>query len=169
MATIPNSIDGVVIEFGSDVVRDVSNEMLAAMTHAIVATVSGKTIEKLFISSAKDDHKCPSRHVTGNAVDISRINGLKIGVHYSSDPIIASIVDGLQTRFESAPKRRENFGPTIKKKSGKDFAIDDHDDHFHWSVDGDHSACRFKLLQRFESWWDGNTQLDPRRSEICDI
>lgn len=142
MPNIPTQIGGVTMEFDPGVNKDVSQNLLNAMSHAISANVvSGHTIEKLWVSSAKDSHSCPSRHVSGLAVDISRVNGKKISLHYSTDPSVKAIVDGLQSKFESAAGRRENYGPTIKKKLGQNNNVGGHGDHFHWSVDGDHSIC----------------------------
>jgi hypothetical protein len=44
------------------------------------------------------------------AVDISRVNGVKIGLRHSSDPFLNAIVEAIQTHFETYPHRRENFG-----------------------------------------------------------
>lgn len=70
----------------------------------------------------------------GKAVDISRINDMRISMHYPSDPTVKSIVDAIQERFELYPHRRENFGPSIKKKLGNNFNISGHHDHIHISV-----------------------------------
>ena len=96
----------------------------------------GYNLTKIYISSANDQHKSPSRHVAGNgkAVDISRINGNKLAIAYPSDTTVKAIVDAMQTEFENYAHRRENFGPFMKKKLGKDYAISGHGDHMHFSV-----------------------------------
>ena len=168
MPDIPSKIDGVTLEFAASVNKSITDELYAAMTGTITTNaVAGQVIEKLWISSARDSHNCPSRHVTGNGIDISRVNGKHISVHYTSDASIKAIVDGLQTKFESAPKRRENFGPTIKKKLGKDHAVTGHKDHFHWSVDGDHSECDKNLLEKFLGLF--RRKSSPDTPEICNI
>lgn len=145
LPNIPNKITGVSMTFAAGVDRNIAQNLLDAMQHTISSNaVPGETIETLWVSSAKDSHKCPSRHVSGLAVDISRVNGKRISTHYNSDVSIKAIVDGLQSLFESAPNRRENYGPTVQKKLGKDISVGGHSDHFHWSVDGDHSACATK-------------------------
>lgn len=168
MARIPDTINGVVIECAPTVNRDITSEMLAAMNAAIgKEAVQGHAIERLWISSARDSHSCPSRHVTGNGVDISRINGKHISVHYDSDRAVKAIVDGLQMRFEDAPARRENFGPTIQKKLGQDHPVPGHKDHFHWSVDGDHSACALRLW--LPKWiCEFFSPRSTRPPEVCD-
>jgi hypothetical protein len=150
MPQMPSVIGGVQMEFAPGVVNDISSEMLAALSQTISTNaVAGQTIEKLWVSSAKDSHTCPSRHVSGNAVDISRVNGKFVSTSYGPDASVKAIVDGLQLRFENASNRRENFGPTIKKKEGVDYDPGGHTDHFHWSVNGDHSVCAPSILQKF--------------------
>ena len=127
MSTIPDKINGVDLEFASDVDRDISDNLLDALKSAISNEINGYELKTLWISSAKDHHQCPSRHVSGNAVDVSRVNGMKLGVHYPNDSVVKNIVDGLQERYESSPKRRENFGPHFKKKEGVDKEVPGHE------------------------------------------
>lgn len=165
MAVIPSTINEVTIEFADAVNKDVTKELVDAMNHAIKKDVaSGRTLTKLWVSSANDQHSCPSRHATGNGVDISRVNGKYLSTSYDSDGEVKEIVDSLQTAFEGAPKRRENFGPTIQKKEGVDHPVSGHTDHFHWSVNGDHSGCA-GLLKRIWSFFFGNGR---GRAEVCD-
>lgn len=172
LPTIPDDINGVTMEFAKTVNKQVTDEMLEAMKATISSdAVSGEKIKKLWVSSAKDSHKCPSRHVTGNGVDISRVNGKFIVSSYDSDSSIKKIVDGLQNKFEDAPKRRENFGPTIKKKNGKDHSVSGHKDHFHWSVNGDHSECSKglkNLLENLRRRLFGQ-QTNTSSEEVCGI
>lgn len=143
---IPDQIGGVSIEFADDVDRNVTPEMLQAMEHVIKSDIHAThVLSKIWISSAKDKHVCPSRHVTGNAIDLSRVNDKKMSVSYPSDSEVKGIVDSLQNGFETAPRRRENFGPLFKKKEGVPHQVSGHKDHIHWSVNGDHSACHAKV------------------------
>ncbi|MEM9291791.1 MAG: hypothetical protein AAGD01_08930 [Acidobacteriota bacterium] len=169
MPQIPAEIGGVVMEFNDGVNRQVTQELFDALNATIRRdAVEGHEIQRLFVSSAADRHQCPSRHVTGNAVDISRINGKKMSVHYSSDAEVKAIVDGLQTAFEAAPNRRENFGPSIRLKLGQPFTIGGHNDHFHWSVNGDHSACTPSVLERVMGWVaPGPPPVLEEYEEIC--
>jgi len=137
MPAIPNKINDVVIEFSPKVNRNVDQKIIDALKIAIKKTiVKGKPLNKIYISSANDQHKVPSRHVQGDgkAVDISRINGMKMSVYYPSSPEVKAITDAIQTEFESYKYRRENFGPLFKKKLGKPKAISGHGDHIHLSV-----------------------------------
>uniref|UniRef100_UPI0040483122 hypothetical protein n=1 Tax=Limnohabitans sp. TaxID=1907725 RepID=UPI0040483122 len=63
--------------------------VLAALTHILSTNIApGHILAKVYISSANDQHTFPSRHVqgAGKAVDISRINGMKMSVSYPSNP-----------------------------------------------------------------------------------
>jgi hypothetical protein len=84
MAQIPNSINGVTVEFASTVNKDVQQTLIDGLNYCIKSGVaSGYTLSKIYISSAKDSHSSPSRHVDGKAVDISRINGKHMSTHYT--------------------------------------------------------------------------------------
>ncbi len=135
MATIPETINGVTIEFAEGVNKDVDHSMLKGLVHCIKKNVSAEhTLTSIYIASASDSHQFPSRHSMKKAVDISRINGTKIVLGYPGNKLVKSIVAAIQTTFESYRGRRENFGPFLKKKSGTDFIIDGHKDHIHLSV-----------------------------------
>lgn len=71
----------------------------------------------------------------GKAIDISRINGMRMSAHYPSDPAVKQITDALQFAFEEWDGRRENFGPLLKRKHGKNHPVAGHNDHIHFSVD----------------------------------
>ncbi len=135
MPILPSSINGVTVEFASTVGKDVTQSMVDGLNHCIKADVaSGHTLNRIFISSAKDSHTSPSRHVSGKAVDISRINGLKMATHYGSNGAVTQITNAIQTTFETYSGRRENFGPHFKKKLGSEWSVSGHKDHIHLSV-----------------------------------
>ena len=135
MPKIPDKINEVKVEFKATVGKDVTDDMLDGLKHVVKKDVAKKhELKKVWISSAKDSHKPPSRHVTGQAVDISRINGKKIGVYYPKDAAVKAIVQAMQDEFETFAQRRENFGPHLKKKNGKPYNVSGHDDHMHFSV-----------------------------------
>ena len=113
MPVIPGNINGVVIEFSPNVNKDVDQKVIAALKHILSTNVaSGHVLTKVHVSSANDQHTFPSRHVqgAGKAVDISRINGMKMSISYPSNPAVKAITDALQVKFESFPQKRENFG-----------------------------------------------------------
>ncbi|WP_370261606.1 hypothetical protein [Limnobacter sp.] len=99
--------------------------------------IDGPTLTSIYISSLKDQHNFPSRHMQGlgKAVDISRINGMRMSTHYPNDPAVKLISDAIQLAFESWGGRRENFGPLFKRKHGKPHPVAGHTDHIHLSVD----------------------------------
>lgn len=137
MPTIPGNINGVIIEFSPKVNKSVDQKIINALKHILNTNrAPGHTLTRVYISSANDQHSFPSRHVqgAGKAIDISRINGMKMSVSYPSNPSVKAITDALQEKFESYTHRRENFGPLFKKKLGSPFPIPDHDDHIHLSV-----------------------------------
>ncbi|WP_232333052.1 hypothetical protein [Novosphingobium aquimarinum] len=165
MTTIPSSINGVTIEFAPGVNNDAIQMLIDGLVHTISPTVApGHTLSRIWISSVRDSHVCPSRHVTGNASDLSRINGKKIGEHYTSDPEVKAIVDALQNRYETyLPHRRENYGPTVKLKLGQPYNSGGHDDHIHFSVSGPHNCPAPGLFQRLLRLFGGN----GAREEVC--
>ena len=77
----------------------------------------------------------PSRHAQSKAVDISRINGIKIDSGYQNNQEVRAVVDAIQHSFESYGFRRENFGPGLMKKLGEEWKVAGHQDHIHLSVD----------------------------------
>jgi hypothetical protein len=135
MAQIPAIINGVAVEFGPDVSNDVEQRLVDALVHCVKPGIaSPHALSRIYISSAADQHAAPSRHVQKKAVDISRINGVKIAVAYPGDTKVKAIVDAIQDRFETFAHRRENFGPHLKKKLGHVHAVAGHNDHIHLSV-----------------------------------
>ncbi len=135
MATIPSVINGVKVEFSTLVVNDVDQKIVDALRFCIKKDIAfGHILDKIYISSANDQHTMPSRHAQMKAVDISRINGIKIVVGYAGSEEVKAIVEAIQRKFDRFVDRRENFGPFIKTKLGKPFSISGHKDHIHISV-----------------------------------
>lgn len=139
MASIPVTINGVSVEFGEDVINDVSDTLVRGLSHCIRPYFPlNQTLTKIYISALKDHHGAPnqvhSRHNQKKAVDISRINGVKIAISYPGNTAVKALVDAIQTSFESYAHRRENFGPLFKKKLGQNWAVSGHHDHIHLSV-----------------------------------
>ena len=138
MAVIPNQINNVQVQFGLNVHNSVDSNLLAFLLQTIRPNiVDGPTLSSIYISSLKDQHNLPSRHMqgAGKAVDISRINGMKMSMHYPGDPAVKQITDALQLAFENWEGRRENFGPLFTRKHGQSYPVSGHADHIHFSVD----------------------------------
>jgi hypothetical protein len=135
MPQIPTNINGVTVQFAVSVVNDVDQRMIDGLKHCIRAQIAnGQHSLNIYISSAFDSHKMPSRHMQHKAVDISRVNGMKIVFGYPLGGSIKAIVDAIQTSFEGYLHRRENFGPHAKKKLGQNWTVPGHNDHIHLSV-----------------------------------
>jgi hypothetical protein len=137
MPKIPSSINGVFIAFSPKVNKSVDQKIINALRHVLSKNVAtDHVLTKIYISSANDQHTFPSRHIqgAGKAVDISRINGMKMSVFYPSKASVKDITDALQNEFESYSHRRENFGPSFKKKLGDTHSVTGHGDHIHFSV-----------------------------------
>jgi len=137
VAIIGSEINGVRIKFAPAVNREVDPRVIEGLRRIIRADIAeGHALNEIFISSANDQHELTSRHVQGDgkAVDISRINGMKMSMYYASSKSVKAIVDAIQTAFEGYPHRRENFGPFFRKKLGAAASIDGHRDHLHLSV-----------------------------------
>lgn len=135
MRDIPTSVNQVTIEFASSVKRKVHDRVVKGLQACIKSDIAaGFTLEKIYISSASDSHKMPSRHAQSKAVDISRINGKRMSEHYESDPEVKAITQAIQDAFENFAHCRENFGPHIKRKLGGSSKVGGHNDHVHLSV-----------------------------------
>lgn len=163
---IPDTINGVSIKFKPEVDRRVTSEMLDALKSTIVSSYDGENLTKLKFSSASEyygPHECPSRHKTGNGVDINEVNGKPIR-NFSNDPIVKSLVTKIQEKFESAPERRENFGPALSKKEGRNYNPGgNHTHHIHFSVNGDHDLCS-GTTRKNDFYSHSDQPLD-----VCDI
>ncbi len=135
MPQIPSTINGVSMQFGDGVGNDVDQRMVDGLKHCIKPQIaSGHTLTSVYIASAHDAHQMPSRHMQHKAVDLSRINGIKIVIGYAQGGSTKAIVDAIQEAFEGYAHRRENFGPHLKRKRGQSFPVAGHNDHIHLSV-----------------------------------
>lgn len=141
MATVPNEINGVGVKIANDAVNSITDTMLAGLLATIKPDIApGAVLTEVYFSDLKrGPQSWPSRHATGNAVDLSRVNGKKMSVHYPADQSVKAITDALQNAFETFADRRENFGPLFNKKLGQPHNPgSDHSHHIHWSVNGPH-------------------------------
>ena len=140
MASLPNQLNGVSFEFASGTANEITDEMLEGLAAVIKPDAApGRMLTALYFSSVKRPPEAwPNRHSTGNAVDISRVNGKELSANYPGDATVTAIIDALQNAFEHFPKRCENYGPLFNWKEGQPDDPGDHSDHIHWSVDGPH-------------------------------
>lgn len=88
-------------------------------------------IHEVFISSTNNGlHNSNSNHYRNKAIDISRINGVRM-THMNASQLAAAYA--LQEAFENHSNIRENFGPKFNHKNGQDFTVNTHRDHIHVS------------------------------------
>jgi len=131
------SLNDVTVEYASGADNEVKEtlvDLLKAVVKKEVAT--GNVLEKIFVSATTNGtHGTGSRHYSGLAVDISRINGKYISSSYPSDASVKAIVDALQDEGDKQTGIRENFGPKFLHKHKKNWTVAAHDDHIHFSVD----------------------------------
>ena len=136
MPAIPSNINGVTVNFAPAVNNNVQQLVIDALRHCIKPNIANSPLDSIWISSARRNNANNSRHNTGRAVDISRINGVKMLGGFNTNPHVKAITTAIQEKFESFPERRENFGPALKKKLGEPFQVSGHKDHIHFSVNG---------------------------------
>src|SRR4029078_2576142 len=112
MPAVPSHINGVKVEFELEVNNDVCVSLITALKHCIKTNIAPPyELLKIYISSDADQHVMPSRHAPHKAVDISRINNIKIAIGYPGEAATVAIVNAIQNAFETYSGRRENFGP----------------------------------------------------------
>ena len=64
MPQIPSNINGVTVQFAATVVNDVDQGMIDGLKHCIRPQfANGHHLLNIYISSAFDSHKMPSRHM----------------------------------------------------------------------------------------------------------
>ncbi|OAB28494.1 hypothetical protein [Flavobacterium fryxellicola] len=148
---IPNSIilnDGstLSITFGTtqsdnknsnnEVAVDLVNSIIFAINLANSKLDNSNKINSIYIAATTNGiHSSTSNHTRGTAVDISRINGIKM-INLGNN----IQVKALQDAFDDYSKIRENFGPSFKHKTlpngsvNLNWPIGGHQDHIHVSV-----------------------------------
>jgi hypothetical protein len=134
--SIGSTINTVAVEYGPGADNQVESSLVSLLRATVKSDVaSGHTLNRIYVSATTNGaHESP-RHASGQAIDMSRINGQLISVGYSSDPAVKAIVDALQDQADAQAGIRENFGPHLKHKHGSAWGVSGHADHIHWSVD----------------------------------
>jgi hypothetical protein len=136
-AKIGAKINDVDVEYASGADNDVQQELIDLLTGFVKSGVAtGNSLEKIYVSATTNGtHGTGSRHYSGKAIDISRINGKYMSTTYSSDSAVKAIVDALQDEADKQTGIRENFGPKFLHKHKANWTVAAHDDHIHLSVD----------------------------------
>ena len=135
-ANIGSSINGVGVDYGTGANNKVEQSLINLLKAVVKPGVaSGQTLNRIFVGATTNgSHAADSRHYSGKAIDISRINGKKMSVSYPSDAAVKAIVDALQVEADNQAGIRENFGPHFKHKLKANWSVAGHNDHIHWSV-----------------------------------
>jgi hypothetical protein len=130
-------INDVDVEYASGADNEVKQELIDLLKGVVKSGVAtGSTLEKIFVSATTNGtHATGSRHYSGKAIDISRINGKYMSTSYPSDSSVKAIVDALQDEGDKQTGIRENFGPKFLHKHKANWTVAAHDDHIHFSVD----------------------------------
>lgn len=144
MPKIPSLINGVTVNFAPAVKNNVEQRVVDALQHCIRPDVApGETLTAIFVSSARRQGSGTSNHNVGRAVDVSRINGVKMVTGFKNNSTVKAIVEAIQDEFETYAHRRENFGPSAILKLGATPSLPadklkkltaQHKDHIHMSV-----------------------------------
>jgi len=135
MAKIGGTINDVTIEYGTTADNEVKDSLVTLLKGIVKQTVApGQTLTKIFISATTNGKHDSPRHASGEAIDISRLNGKKIDT-YDSDTEVKALVDAIQDEADKQSGIRENFGPHFKHKHNTNWTVGGHDDHMHFSVD----------------------------------
>jgi hypothetical protein len=120
----------------NEVATDLVNSIIFAINLANSKLDNSNKIQSLYIAATTNgSHSPTSNHKRGTAVDISRINGIKMITLGSNIQVKV-----LQEAFDNYVKIRENFGPYFKHKTypngsvNLNWPIGGHQDHIHVSV-----------------------------------
>ena len=115
---------------------DLVNSITFALNEANSNLSSSEKITSIYImATTNGTHSATSNHSRGTAVDVSRINDVKI-INLGAN----SQVKALQNAFDDYQNIRENFGPYFKHKTfpngivNLNWPIGGHQDHIHVSV-----------------------------------
>lgn len=127
---------------GQNANKPVATALINGLKHALQAANANldpdNQITSIHIMATTNGHGTAgtSNHLKGTAVDISRINGVKIATMGTNEKIVH-----LQEAMDTFPDVRENFGPYFKHKYFKetgtwdyDFPVSGHQDDIHISI-----------------------------------
>lgn len=138
--------DEIIIDFGTtsdnqNANQEVSPNLISALKQALQNANNNlntdEKIESIYImATSNGGHGPDSNHSKGTALDISRINGVKMAISGVTNQITE-----LQIAFDNFAFIRENFGPYFKHKFyisngtwNYNYPVPGHNDHIHVSV-----------------------------------
>lgn len=136
-ASIGSTINTVTVDYASGANNNVEQSLINLLKAVVKSDIAtNHTLNKIYVTATTNGtHAANSRHSSGKAIDISRINAKKMSVHYATDSAVKAIVDALQVEADKQSGIRENFGPHFKHKHKAGWTVSGHNDHIHWSVD----------------------------------
>jgi hypothetical protein len=114
MSPVHSSDSGPTITFKNDVPGGASPNQPVTLETALMveAAVVDSGVQSVNINSTTGGHSPPSNHVVGRAVDINRVNGLRV-----DSPEGAAASRGIQDAASRSGNIRENFGPSYNQKT----------------------------------------------------
>ncbi len=120
-AKIGATINTVSVEYGKDADAEVEQSLITLLKACIKADIAAKrTLSKIYIGyTTNGTHAAHSRHKTGQAVDISRINGKYMSTSYTSDDEVKEIVNAIQDAADKAAGIRAEFRPPFQTQDRK--------------------------------------------------
>jgi hypothetical protein len=89
-------------------------------------------LKKLWISATTNDHTWPSLHVDGFAIDVSRVNGIRMLGAYGRNPLVTSVVESLQVHI-GIQGAYENYGPMFME-GPRPHSVPVHNHHIHFAI-----------------------------------
>ena len=133
---IGSTVSTVSVEYAAGADNEVEQALVNLVQAVVKAGVApGHALSKIYVSATTNGTHQSPRHASGQAIDISRINGKQMSGNYTSDAGVKAIVDALQAEADKQAGIRENFGPSFKHKHKTNWTVSGHNDHIHWSVD----------------------------------
>ncbi len=134
---ISEKIGGVQIRYTKPGAKNPVDSVLADRFEEAVGLtkLDNPDLNSLHISATTNGHKPPSLHVEGFALDISRVNGIRMGGGYGQNSTVTTVVNSLQTNLGEVGAY-ENFGPYMMNgpRPPTDALIQQHSNHIHYSI-----------------------------------
>jgi len=92
-------------------------------------------LESINVSATTNGHPCPSSHCNGYAIDVNRINGIRMAEGYGQNSSLTRIVNSLQTNLSNAGPFYDNLGPSqmTAPYQATDYLRTQHSNHIHYS------------------------------------
>ncbi len=143
LVELPRKIKGAEIKYGDNdaAFHKVHKNTKDIFVKSITKTITDSThdIKSIWVGATTNGtHGANSLHYDGLAVDISRVNGMKFGIHYGKTPLVKDFVTALQKNIGHFGARSnlgpfQNIGSSGAAVTNKAL-IKQHKNHIHFSV-----------------------------------